>query len=334
MSEPWPFLCDRRSAVRGLYKVRPEDFFVEEQPAYELSGEGEHAFLELEKRGLSTHEAVVRLARALGIPTGAVGVAGLKDTRGVTRQWVSVQGVDDTRIAALDVSGIVVRQATRHRNKLRIGHLRGNRFVIRLRECGADALAGVRAILGELARRGVPNYFGEQRFGARGDTWRVGKALLLGEVDEAVAWIAGRPGPLDTGRILRARELFDAGDFLGASEAWPGGFRPCIRICRAMHKSGGKAKRALFALDRNFLRFYTSAYQSWLFNAVTAERLASLDTVLEGDRSFARWSRVADRRVETLESFACRTRRQRVARAECEPNAIAQRRGRREFVRT
>lgn len=283
MRDPWPHLCAELPAVRARFKARPEDFRVEELPAYEPCGSGEHAYLELEKRGLSTHEAVIRVARALGLGPRSIGIAGLKDTQAVTRQWISIQGVDDERVAALDVAGVRILRASRHKNKLRIGHLRGNRFVLRLRDIDPGAGDQVRRILDVLARRGVPNYFGEQRFGARGDTWRIGKALLLGDHAEAVAWIAGRAGPDDSGRVLRARELFDAGDYSGAAETWPGGFRPCIRICRALAKNGGNARRALFALDRDFLRFYTSAYQSWLFNALLARRLPELERVLEGD---------------------------------------------------
>ncbi len=283
MTAIWPHMTASHSAVRGEYKQRPEDFRVEEVPAYETSNEGEHVFFEIEKRGLSTHEALERMARALGVAPRAFGIAGLKDAQGVTRQHISVQGFEPAAIEALALRDMRVLWARKHRNKLRIGHLRGNRFVIRLRNVDVQALDAARASLDELVRRGVPNYFGEQRFGMRGDTWRVGRALLLGDLGEAVAWIAGRPGPHDTGRVRRARELFEAGEFEHAAEAWPGGFRTCIRLCRSMAKSAGNPKRALYVLDRSLQRFYTSAYQSWLFNQVVAARIDELDRVLEGD---------------------------------------------------
>lgn len=278
----WPFLTTT-PGIAGRYKTTHEDFVVDERPAYEPSGEGEHVLFLVRKRGLSTHEAVARIARALGAASAQIGVAGLKDAQGVTSQWMSAQGVTVGRVRELDVRGVEVLEAALHRNKLRVGHLRGNRFAIKLRETPSGAEALVRETLERLARRGVPNYFGEQRFGLRGDTWRIGRALLLGDHREALAWLAGRPGPHDSGRVRRARELFDAGDFERAAESWPGGFRVCIRACRAMAKSGGDARRALRVVDRSLLRFYTSAYQSWLFNAVLAERIGELDRVQLGD---------------------------------------------------
>jgi len=283
VTQDFPYLTADVAPLAGVYKARPEDFVVVELPAYEACGSGEHLFFEIEKRGLTTHDALARIGRALGLPARAIGCAGLKDQLGITRQVLSVQGVADGVLEQLDVRGLRVLSVRRHKNKLRIGHLRGNRFEIKVRDARANELGALRGVLEVLGRRGVPNYFGEQRFGARGDTWCVGRALLLGDAGEAVAWIAGKPGPRDSGRVLRAREAFDAREFERAADAWPGGYRSCIRLCRAMAKNGGNAKRALHALDRNLLRFYTSAYQSWLFNHVVAERIGEIDRVLEGD---------------------------------------------------
>ncbi len=157
MREPWPYSTESVPPVAGAYKLRPEDFRVEEIPAYSPLGEGEHVLFEIEKRGLTTHAALDRIGRALGIASRALGVAGLKDAQGVTRQWISAQGVARERVEALDLRGIRVISAGLHRNKLRIGHLRGNRFTIRLREVDPGQLGRVREILVILARRGVPN---------------------------------------------------------------------------------------------------------------------------------------------------------------------------------
>jgi tRNA pseudouridine13 synthase len=140
-----------------------------------------------------------------------------------------------------------------------------------------------------LARRGVPNYFGPQRFGMRGDTWEVGRALLVGDFAAAVALIAGRPTPEDSAPVRRARELTAAGRYREAASAWPSGFADCARLCRLLTRTGGNLPRALFGLDRSVLGFYVSAYQSWLFNRVLAERVASVDRCLSGEIAF--WHR-------------------------------------------
>jgi tRNA pseudouridine13 synthase len=160
----------------------PETFVVEEIGAYAPSGAGEHTFLWVEKRGLTTMDAIRRLARLLDVEARDVGYAGLKDRNAVTRQWLSAPRVDPERARAIAEPDLVVLEATRHGNKLRTGHLRGNRFelVVTL-SAGEGALVELRARLEALAARGVPNRFGEQRFGAAGDNAAAGLAILRGE---------------------------------------------------------------------------------------------------------------------------------------------------------
>jgi tRNA pseudouridine13 synthase len=157
-----------------------ETFVVEEIPAYEPVGEGEHTYLWIEKRGLTTMDAVRKLARLLGVEERDVGYAGLKDRNAVTRQWMSVARVDPEHARAVAEPDLRVLEATRHGNKLRTGHLRGNRFelVVNVPEGEAD---GLRARIEALAAGGVPNRYGEQRFGAAGDNAAVGLAILRGE---------------------------------------------------------------------------------------------------------------------------------------------------------
>jgi tRNA pseudouridine13 synthase len=166
----------------GLHKAAPEDFVVEELPAYPASGEGTHTFLFVEKRALTTDEAVRRLAAALGAPANDAGVAGQKDRQAITRQWISLPSVDPARARglSLDDGALRVLEAVRHGHKLRTGHLAGNRFTLTLRGT-TDGVARARAVLEALARRGIANYFGAQRFGARGDNAEAGRKLLDGD---------------------------------------------------------------------------------------------------------------------------------------------------------
>jgi tRNA pseudouridine13 synthase len=154
--------------ARGRVREAPEDFRVEEIPAYPPIGAGEHCFVRFEKTGLTTPEAVARIARALGADPRGTGFAGLKDRHAVTVQWASFAGADPAGALGLgeSIPGVRILEAARSSSKLRTGHLHGNRFALRLHVEGDHARVG--ALVDEVARRGFPNYFGAQRFGAGG----------------------------------------------------------------------------------------------------------------------------------------------------------------------
>src|SRR5262245_36361558 len=173
-------LTHTMAGTGGLIKVQPDDFVVDEIPAYSPSGEGGHTFLRIEKRGLTTEEALTRLCIALDVRRDEAGLAGQKDRQAVTRQWVSVPDIDPPRALALAVDGVRVLEAARHPNKLRTGHLSGNRFTIVVRGA-TDGVARALAIFHSLAATGVPNYFGEQRFGRRHDNAGRGRAIVFGD---------------------------------------------------------------------------------------------------------------------------------------------------------
>lgn len=175
-----PFAISGGFSVGGELKAQPEDFVVEETPAYQPSGAGEHVYIRFEKRGLDTDEAVRRLARALEVDPRDAGTAGRKDRHAITRQWASFLGADLERARALEgIEGVRVLEVSRHGNKLRTGHLRGNRFELRLRGAPASDLPHAREMLAELARRGVPGYFGQQRFGRDAGNVAAARAWLV-----------------------------------------------------------------------------------------------------------------------------------------------------------
>src|SRR3954471_11496420 len=105
---PLPYALKEFAGVGGRIKARDEDFFVQELPLYEPSGEGEHVYCEIQKVGLTTFEAISRIARALGVPNRSIGYAGMKDARAVTRQVLSVQGVTPERLMGLGVPDVQV----------------------------------------------------------------------------------------------------------------------------------------------------------------------------------------------------------------------------------
>jgi tRNA pseudouridine13 synthase len=176
-----PLLTADLPGLGGIIKQQPEDFEVEEIPAYQPSGQGEHLFLWIEKRGMGAEFFVRQIAKRLNVPPGEIGVAGLKDRHAVTRQWVSVHATAEPKLAKLDGDGICVLQVSRHGNKLRSGHLHGNRFRILVRQIDESRPPSLEPILEQVRQCGLPNFYGAQRFGHDGETSDLGMALLRGE---------------------------------------------------------------------------------------------------------------------------------------------------------
>ncbi len=174
-----PYLTADTPGIGGVIRAEPEDFVVDELPLYLPCGQGEHLYLHITKRGLSTSQLVSYLSSSLGVKARAIGVAGLKDARAVTSQLVSLHGVSPDVITRVRHEGILsVEVLGRHRNRLRTGHHRGNKFRLVVRDVRPLAREVVPAVLAQVSRRGLPNYFGPQRQGRRGENYRVGADLL------------------------------------------------------------------------------------------------------------------------------------------------------------
>ncbi|RYZ06820.1 MAG: tRNA pseudouridine(13) synthase TruD [Myxococcales bacterium] len=163
----------------GRVGPEPEDFRVDEVPAYAASGKGEHQYVLVKKRLLTTPELAKRLARAAGVQERDVGYAGMKDKYAVTTQWLSVSSKTTLSKELALGPGVEILEVTRHENKLRTGHLLGNRFTITLSGVHEDAWERATAICSRLREDGLPNYFGAQRFGHGGRN-----------LGDALAWLA------------------------------------------------------------------------------------------------------------------------------------------------
>ncbi len=146
----------------------PEDFLVDEVPAYAASGKGEHQYVQVQKRLLTTPELVRRIGKACGVNERDVGYAGMKDKYAVTTQWLSLATKTPITPELPLGEGVQILVVTRHDNKLRTGHLLGNRFTITLSGVTDDALERAEKIAERLRTTGLPNYFGAQRFGHAG----------------------------------------------------------------------------------------------------------------------------------------------------------------------
>ena len=174
----WPRYLGQPDSTATL-RATPEDFQVWELPLVEPAGAGSHLWVELRKREANTQWVAARLAEAAGVPLRDVGFAGMKDRHAVTTQWFSV-GLQEAANAdwdSWDIPGATILQAQRHGRKLQRGALRGNRFRIVLRDL-RGATDTLQNRLSTVAARGVPNYFGPQRFGRDG-----------GNVERAAHWL-------------------------------------------------------------------------------------------------------------------------------------------------
>ncbi|MBD8880970.1 tRNA pseudouridine(13) synthase TruD [Rhodanobacter sp. 7MK24] len=176
-----PFAHGTAPPLVARLRSTPEDFVVEEILGYDADGNGEHALLWVEKRDANTDWLARELAKFAGVPPLAVGYAGLKDRHAVTRQAFTVQlaGKPDPDWSAFPHENVKVLAATRHGRKLKRGALRGNRFVLVLREAQGER-ERAEQVLAAIAARGVPNYFGEQRFGREGGNLEQARAMFAG----------------------------------------------------------------------------------------------------------------------------------------------------------
>ena len=277
--------------IGGRIKVRPEDFVVEEQALYETTGTGEHLYLFIEKRGQTTMDVVRRLAKAFHVRRGDIGYAGLKDKHAVTRQHFSIYMPDPSKdqryLAALEHPPFSVLWAHRHGNKLRRGHLAANRFVIHIREVDASAAVTAHRVCQRLVASGIPNYFGEQRFGARQNNHHLGRMLLLGQYEQLLSAMLGEPCD-DDGELMRlARSAYDRGDFGAALDHWPRHLRHDRRALD-MCRQGRTAEQVVMGIDRQQRAFLINAMQSAVFNDVLRQRVETgcFDQLMDGDQAY------------------------------------------------
>jgi tRNA pseudouridine13 synthase len=307
------YLTNDLPGTGGRIKVHPTDFVVTEIPLYEPSGQGEHVYMYVEKQGIGSLEAAALIAKALGKQRHFMGLAGLKDAQAVTRQWMSLERVDPDLAGRLHLPGIQILQVSRHRNKLKIGHLKGNRFEIRIRGCNPGSKDVAARVLATLAQRGVPNWFDLQRFGRRGDNHLLGRQLVLGKYQEFCDLFLGRPGDADSPRLVAAREAYDARDFEKAKKLFTGAADQ-LRVLMTLARTN-RPETAAKALPKQLARLLIGALQSDLFNAMLERRLPDIDKLEAGDLAYIH-GRGSVFRVEDPEVEA-----PRAARFEISPTA-------------
>lgn len=279
-------------ALGGVIKERPEDFVVDEIPRYEPSGEGEHLYLRIQKVNVSHAELMATLQRHFGVREEAIGFAGMKDKLAVTHQTVSIHLPGRADPGPPEHPRLVVLWSARHANKIRRGHLVGNRFAIRIRRLDPLKAPAILRRLRELERTGIPDYFGEQRFGYRRNNHRLGILMLQRRWNDVLAELLGTGGSVFPEHQRERRTLYDAGRFEQSLSLWAPGDRAERAAVAALVRGQGP-DAAVRAVGGATLVFWISAAQSFVFNRTLDRRIDEglFDRLLEGDVAWRHESR-------------------------------------------
>lgn len=276
--------------IGGRLRAEPEDFVVIEQgegpPRFD---QGPHAAFRVRLKNWETNRFAGTVAQRLGIHREQVGFAGMKDKRAVTEQWFTAKA-PVAALAALDsLSDVQVLETYATRKAHFPGAHTGNRFVLRVRGSTQDK-AVVEATAEAIRKEGgVPNFFGPQRFGGhfRPVTHLVGRAIVEGDLEEAVRLYVGNPMAGEQEEAQAARKVYDeTRDPAAALAIYPYKLDPERAILQRLVKRPGDWRNALQALPPNLLQLFVHAHQSWLFNQVLSARVAEglgLATAHPGD---------------------------------------------------
>jgi tRNA pseudouridine13 synthase len=272
-------------ALGGRIRTAPEDFLVEEIPLYRPAGRGDHVLFQIEKREMSTLDAMLRVSKGAKVSEHTIGYAGLKDAQAVARQYLSVRRVPPERVLGIRHPRMRVLCAARHTGPLKLGHHRGNRFTIRIRGADTSRAPAARAALERLVARGMPNAYGAQRFGLRRDGHRLGRAVVDEDWPAFLHQLLGAPSPLEHDhRVVAARQAYDDGDLEKALALFPLKSRNEKKALSTLLRTGSP-RDAFLALGRRARRIWVAAWQSYLFNRILDHRVrdGTYDRLLEGD---------------------------------------------------
>ncbi len=240
---------------------------------------GKYLIAQLTKTNWDIHHLVRDISRILRISQNRFGWAGTKDKRAVTTQKISIWDIDEAELARVHLKDIELKTIGRSNKKVSLGDLWGNRFRITIRniELSADETSRrVNAITQEL-EKGVPNFFGVQRFGEnRPVTHVVGEAMLRGDFKEAALTYIARPFPEENEEIRKAREFVrDTGDFKEGLKIYPLHFQFERAMMNHLIAHTEDYTGAFRALSPKLMEMFLHAYQSYIFNIILSRRIAS-----------------------------------------------------------
>ncbi|MBD5165055.1 tRNA pseudouridine(13) synthase TruD [Helicobacter sp.] len=170
------------SPIYFHFRQSPRDFVVEEVPLYSFSGEGAHLILKIRKKSLTTFELLKILSATFGIKENEIGYAGLKDKNALSIQHISLpRYLIESKIESFNHPQIKILNQTYHNNKIKLGHLKGNRFFIRLKKLDHLNAQKILEACKRITQFGIPNYFGYQRFGKEGNNYQLGLEIIEGK---------------------------------------------------------------------------------------------------------------------------------------------------------
>ncbi|MEM1671796.1 MAG: tRNA pseudouridine(13) synthase TruD [Archaeoglobaceae archaeon] len=268
----------------GEIKKEAEDFYVEEILKLDFAEDGNFAIIKVEKRNWETLKFVRSLSKSLGISQKRISFAGTKDKRALTVQFFSISGLKKEEIAKITIKDTKIEFLGYSRREIKLGDLLGNLFKIRV--VGTKNGEIFEETKNELAEKGIPNFFGEQRFGTRGITHEVGKLILQKNYSEAFWTFVGKPSEREGEELRKIRsELWVSRDPLYGLKELP---RHLIyeRTLLQKLREGKTEEKALLSLPKTLKMMFVHAYQSYIFNRLLSQRIedfGELKTVMEND---------------------------------------------------
>lgn len=267
----------------GEIKRSPEDFYVEEIIDLEL-GDGDYCILKVKKKNWDTLRLVKQIAKVLRISQKRISFAGTKDKRALTVQYLSIRGIKEEELQKISIKDVEIEFLGYSRREIKLGTLLGNLFKIKVHDCeNDDKFAYIKS---ELEEKGVPNFFGRQRFGTRLITHEVGKLIFQGNFEEAFWTYVAKPSNSEKEEITKIRkELWESRDPVFGLRELPKHLVYERTLLQKLKESFDE-KKALFSLPKTLKMMFVHSYQSYLFNRLLSKRIEDFGTlklVLEND---------------------------------------------------
>ncbi|MFQ5800402.1 MAG: tRNA pseudouridine(13) synthase TruD [Candidatus Hydrothermarchaeales archaeon] len=272
--------------IGGVLRRRYEDFVVTEVPVEKAGWEnGEYTYFTLEKMGWDTIKAVSALSKTLGVSKKRFGFAGTKDRRALTRQRMAVWNIDIEKLRSIKIKDMRLYDFKKSYERITLGDLLGNEFLITVRDPELGSEEVIEECKGQLSKRGIPNYFGYQRFGVvRPNTHVVGKMLLKDDIKGAVLSYLGDFYEEEQEDAKAARkELKESMDFKEALKTFPKRLGYERTMLDYLYKNPTDFAGALRKLHKKLRQMFVHGYQSYIFNHILSRMIENEIDIKEAE---------------------------------------------------